>query len=669
MVKIFKRLSLTVIAVCFAATAVFAAACKEDFGNPAEMGYEITVLYPDGSPVKSSDTGSARNKIAVILTDDEGKQLNTLSQGLLDVYGKAHLPDIKTPGEYKITLSYLPKGFIYIPVKTEKDKARKTIVLNHEQTTYTINVKKPDGSAASGFDVRVMNGKTELTSGKTNAQGSYTTPTINAGTYNVLVTEPSGKLHHKQALTSTAGGNVDVEMFEPTVITLNDSNKMTDAQFEDWATLNSPLITYIDEYKENHVFTAETYGAEESFYILHANKAGTYTFNLRPDLDPENEGERLKTGNYLIKYYRTDSYDDFDNSITLKGSENGGKKTRPLSMEEGEDWIFSVSSLDGRAHYSVDIAISYNREPIKQAATSEGEYTLMFNENDDAVLEFSPKITGKYEISLKSAHEDNPKIMQYSNATFKPIYPPQDGESLYDAAASFPLTENYPSDYLSFDDNGNIVGGQTMMYHIFLDKVTSTSVQIIIKKVGEADPLVPEAKVEKVEVKSKLEIQQEPQGTKWTWLDPNGEQVPEKNEDGKYIVKINEKEYEVYVAITKNLRECDYSFATVEYMGGNERPTPPDGEPPRAEQQNNHLTVYGLDSTKIKYNYTDFIAEYAKYASSKEGVYALNDELKLFTLRYMNQRWYDVMLDASSMDDRPSQPWLLACGYFAPKTN
>ena len=48
-------------------------------------------------------------------------------------------------------------------------------------------------------------------------------------------------------------------MFEPTVITLNDSNKMTDAQFEDWATLNSPLITYIDEYKENHVFTAETY--------------------------------------------------------------------------------------------------------------------------------------------------------------------------------------------------------------------------------------------------------------------------------------------------------------------------------------------------------------------------------------------------------------------------
>ena len=78
-------------------------------------------------------------------------------------------------------------------------------------------------------------------------------------------------------------------------------------------------------------------------------------------------------------------------------------------------------------------------------------------------------------------------------------------------------------------------------------------------------------------------------------------------------------------------------------------------------RKNTNLTVYeDLSKRDIDWNYTEFIAKYAKLVNS-DGVYEVNAELKLFLERYLNQRYTDITSDTA----KPNQPWLLGCGYYA----
>ena len=104
--------------------------------------------------------------------------------------------------------------------------------------------------------------------------------------------------------------------------------------------------------------------------------------------------------------------------------------------------------------------------------------------------------------------------------------------------------------------------------------------------------------------------------------------------------------------------ELEYSFSTVELFGddgGNIGGGDSDG------RKNTNLTVYeDLTKRDIDWNYTEFIAKYAKLVNS-DGVYEVNAELKLFLERYLNQRYTDITSDTA----KPNQPWLLGCGYYA----
>ena len=683
-------------------TAVFAAACT-DYGNPAEIGYEITVLYPNGKPVQSNDTGSARSKVNVVLTDADGKTLNSETMGVLDANGTAHI-DYKVPGEYTININNVPAGYRYVPEKTFADRARQTVYLLNIETSYEINVLAPDGSPANGYTVKVMDGENELASGNTNAQGLFVTPEINAGTYSVLVSEATGKIHHKSVKTSPTGAAVTVKTFEPAVWALDDEHKMTDEQFDVWDTeMNGGLDSfYISALRDNYLFEAETFGAEETFYILHADKTGTYTVTLKPDVLV---GTTTPSGNYIVKFYHVNSYDTYDTTRTLNGTENGGKKSTSLPMTEGEDWIFSVTSVDHRDRYTVPIAIAFNREPLTQAASGAGNYTLTFNDNNEAVLQFTPSVSGMYTISLVGEHANNPKYIAYSRATQKPLNPIDKDLTLYEQADAFPIEANYPDDYFAKDENGKPdgSGSETLLYHIFLDKVTTTSVQIKIERTGDAEPLLPEVDERDVPVPTGLSKQTfaedyESYTYEWHWLEADGTQTPVEK-DGKWVVEINEVEYEVYMAITKNFDEQIYSFATTEYVGADSS-TPSEGEGEGSdntesggiqdERQNNRLVVRDLNDNTIAYNYRNFVAEYAKfaskaekpaqgqdesdnaykarldkfdaYASATDGVYALNADLKTFAERYMNNQWVNII--NPTLFSKPAQPWLLACGYF-----
>ena len=103
MIKLLKKLSHATLAAFIALTGVFAAACVDpvapgppkDYGDPAKDGYIITALYPDGRPVKAEDMGDYR-LFVIILTDDEGNEINDDMSGTPDAYGTAHT-GVKVP--------------------------------------------------------------------------------------------------------------------------------------------------------------------------------------------------------------------------------------------------------------------------------------------------------------------------------------------------------------------------------------------------------------------------------------------------------------------------------------------------------------------------------------------------------------------------------------------
>ncbi|MDE6586168.1 MAG: hypothetical protein K2K80_05775, partial [Clostridia bacterium] len=117
MTKILKKFTLAIVTVCLIITGVFAAACNPEAiepEDPAKDGYTITVLYPDGTPVKASDTGNSRRPVRVKLTDDDGNNVipnyDSQNMGILNDYGTTTL-NYKVPGEFNIAFIWLPEGY------------------------------------------------------------------------------------------------------------------------------------------------------------------------------------------------------------------------------------------------------------------------------------------------------------------------------------------------------------------------------------------------------------------------------------------------------------------------------------------------------------------------------------------------------------------------------
>lgn len=663
MKKIFKKFVLTVVAACLIITGVFAAACnpaETQTEDPAKDGYTITVLYPDGTPVKASDTGSNRRRVRVALYDESGKNVmpnyDKEGLGVLSDNGTTTL-DYKIPGEYVITILNIPEGFDAPVTKTSADKSKYTVTLVTKKCSYDINVKLPDGNGANAYDVKLMNGESAIASGKTDASGKFSTPVIEAGIYDVVVTAPEGtNYNHKPLSTKRSGAAIEVKLFETTIITTDENYRMTDEQFDYWdERVNGSVITRISKDNDNYLFNAQTHGSEETFFILKAEKAGRYTMTLKSDEDEH--GAPLPKTNYLIKFYVNNSFGQENDSMRLSGTNNNGNQSQVMSLKSGEIFIFSVSSLDGRENYSVDFVIAYSKEAVTTEAFDEGTFLLSFNDINEAVLAFKPPKSGKYQITSLSDTYD-PRIVLYA---FGPAYD-EDGNLIGDdnsgEGKNFSYVEHIQESYT----------GNTYTYHIFIDSAITTNLSVKIERIGDADPEIV-INVTEAEVKATL-VKQEKQSGSWKWLDEN-DSVTEK--DGKFFVNVDGSEKQVYVAIKKDIYDkgdVKYSFATVESLlpEGGQPPVGEDGSGASGGQPstggNGKLTVYEIGSRVQKYNYTNFVKTYAGYCNSYDGVYPMNEELKTFVERYMSNWWTDYF-DNPDADNPPANLLQFACGYFA----
>lgn len=753
MIKLLKKLSHATLAAFIALTGVFAAACVDpvdpdppkDYGDPAKDGYIITALYPDGRPVKAEDMGDYR-LFVIILTDDEGNEINDDMSGTPDAYGTAHT-GVKVPGEYWITLPNIPTGYDYTPVKTSPDKAKQTITLTYKQYEYEINVTAPNGeengySPANGYDVKLMDGENTVASGKTDANGKFTSPAVNAGEYTVKIDAPEDKFHrHKPIKTTRDGSAVTVKMFEPYVIELNDENAMDETTLEKWVSiLNSDMLQRLPVNGEHHIFSGTTYGEDETFFMLRANKKGRYTVNFIRDeneqgllynshgylFDTNNvydrdgtlfdltdytrkgdyyvnsNGERLKNnkgedvkyeqltkqsyGNYITRFYLLDAdgnqtYGTEDASVRLDGESNSGNQCRELSMVEGAEYVFSISSKDKkRDKYTLPFSISYSKEPATQSATGTGSYVLAYDNINEAVLNFKPTMQGTYRITATGDYDT--KLIAYSNATDTPLTATDSNKF---------TTTDVNGNLVIGDDNGGADGknfsyeenvpiyyvGNTFVYHIFVPNNISTSIGVKIERIGDSTPIFVEKETKVISAPDNLTKQSKPSGD-WNWLPYDGSvSAPEKKDDG-WFVTVDGVERKVYVAITKNFAGLEYSFSTVEYMGmGSIGPKPedkPEGTPDgdgdiglQPDKQNTYLTVWdgepAVNNKVTYYDFSKYVEQYAKFVND-DGTYEYNASLETFVKMYMNTHWANHFMSADP-NNPPKAVYMLACGYYA----
>ena len=122
MKNFFKRFITCTLAACLIAATMLAGACTPDNGNggeggevhtdPTKYGYTITVLYPDGTPVKGSDGPSTKQKVGVQLRDASNTNNIEGTDTVVNEYGKATI-NYRVSGVFLIDVYNFPNGFEY----------------------------------------------------------------------------------------------------------------------------------------------------------------------------------------------------------------------------------------------------------------------------------------------------------------------------------------------------------------------------------------------------------------------------------------------------------------------------------------------------------------------------------------------------------------------------
>ena len=663
----FKLLIVLLATFCLSLTCGLVAACKEtedepvDYGDPAKDGYVITVLFPDGSPVKNTDSDDPRFYIPTAeLTDMDGNRIATAP---INASGVAQI-DYYEPGEYYIKLTDYPTGYVFdnTSVKTSADKARYTVSLELDAPTpYTVNLVNYDDDPLNmpNVNVKLMDGTNTIATATTDENGTAVTSTIVRGKYDIVLENLPEGYSYKKASTAVNGWAVGVNVVVLKDITFNNADKLDEDGIAVWdAALNDYYLSTIrfDKTGDCYVYTAEFAAKEEVFFKIHAPKTGSYTIGSK-------EGN-----NYEIKFY-SDDLTYFDSSLTISSDENNGNNVKDMRINEGETLTFSVKSKnrkEGKVEVLVCLPVP---EPIVTTATKVGTYTLLFNDYHTAILNFVTGNgigAGKYEITSLSDTYDV-MIVEYANG-----FPQYDEESDLPAPyEGYAGNDNGASDGRNFVHNKNLtvsyVGNHFQYRIIIKDEIINypVSIDVKIERTGDADQ---EIEVTKKTAEAHVTTKYADQEGTFTWMPVDGSLEPYRKDDGNWYVNVKGEEKALVVAITKTIRTQVYSFANIEYFGEesgeDSKPTP--------HKQNHNLTVYedlvALDTT---WDYCGFIEKYAGYTDAdgvehegfvnSDGVYQVNDELKLFLERYLNQHCSDV----TGSTTVPAQPWLLGCGYYA----
>lgn len=658
----FNKVVTFITAACLTLTTVAFAACEpettpEDFGDPSKDGYIVTVLYPDGSPVKGSDADFHLDRVSAELTDNNGDIVNPAARANLNESGIAQI-NYTVPGEYYIKLNDIPSGYAFdnTSVKTTVDKAYYTVSLELAgPTPYTVTLNAPDGMPMSGVGVKLMNGATEVTSATTNAQGIAVTPTVVRGNYSVELDLPDG-YGHRPVSVSVGTTSVTVDVVRLTAISFDDGHLLNEDGIKPWDdALNwyypdkdNPTTTNIkfNTDADCYAYNLELDEGEEAFYTITAPKTGSYTIASKQGND------------YKIMFYQND-LTGYDDSLTISSKINNGNNVQNMRIEEGNILTFSVQTYSGDAGTVELLVCQPVPEPEMTIATSPDNYTLNFAEDmNTAILRFNIAEMGSGVFEIDVVTDLEIEMNEY-------------------AQTGHMVRENIQLPYTMTIKNSE-VGGYTD-FHIIIKDVSAlpAHVNFTIKRTGDA----PVEREETDTVQAHVSTPFADQTGTFTWMPFKDTIAPEPYEkDGLWFVNDNGTEKPLVVAITKELlvyvpgelndsgiqikpptRTPVYSFATIEYFGEDSG----ESGTPSAEKQNSKLIISKTTSSAteiltVKTDYSKFIETYSKFVNS-DGVYQVNTELKAFLDAFMDIYHFDFTGDKT----KPAQPWLLACGYYA----
>ena len=676
--KILKRLSFVILAVCILISSIAFTACTppaEDLGDPSVDGYEISVSYPDGTPVKGSDTGSSRQQVCIVLLDENNNRLTEPNMGIIDEFGVAKIL-YTTPGEYTVSILNLPAGYVYTPIKTSATASKHRINLDHLITSYPVELTYTDGTAASDIPVKFMDGETEVASFTTGSDGKATSAEIIAGIYSVVMQLPESK-GYLPVNTTMNGSKVSIEIFDISAIKHEEQDKLDEQGKNKWANkLNSPTLNLYPFVVEADYFeyTAHATKDHPAYYAIYARERGTYNFHVWSDTSK----------NYEVLFYGL-NFESVHSDLSLGTGKN---PNRPLDLDANNIYYFAITTTDNVCDLTFAVSL-----PVPSPTTTEWGYnfnevghseekTIPF-EMSQAIIEFKPSFPGIYEIESHSDYDT--LLLEYGNNN-QPI--------MNDDGTSFKGSE--------FDDSGegknfkftttitqNYVGG-TFQYRITIKDTGveyPTTIRVSIKKIGEAPA---DKKYDVRNVTTTQSSNYDNQQGNFTWMPLDGSLQTYKNSNGIWYVKLaNGTERPMVIAITKNIRHMSYSFATIEYMGdpgatpidpddpnSSGKPNEGDENKPNDKPVNTYLTVaeniddYKNPDVKVvtMLNYRSFINTY-KNLVNRDGVYELNDELKTFAEHYMNFRGSDITSfttgDFDKLEVADGCAWLLCCGYYA----
>ena len=692
MKNFFKRFITCGIAACLIAAAALTGACttKGDNNNdpndnthtdPTKSGYTITVLYPDGSPVKGSDGPTSRQKVGVQLVDSDGKDINGAYSELND-YGTATIP-YKQSGEYLIDVFPCPRGYDYKDkVTTVAGRGDYTITLTAEKVDYTINVKLPDGSPAVGIDVTVKKNGETIRTATTGTDGKIVIENIDAGTYDLDFAKlPEGVSYLPTQLTAkTATLNVDlISLKELKLDTVMSAEKL-----DEW----DKIANYYDDTDESaNVIrfdrTADCYDfktdlipeGKKIYYYFTADKDGNYHF--------------ISKGKYYIVEFYGSSLDEVKHTTTSIHESTNTCEMVQLSLKKDEKYYFSYSipeRSNGLFNEEPDehpLSGTYEFMIAKPVAGTKihevngaGNYTIDF-ETDTAILVFNtpenaipgspmPNEGGVFEIrSNTSLYDVKIEFYAYFNGTNQ--NPDEVEDDISETDKNFLFTLKVPPSF---------AGNKYYFKIIIKDSLDGsevkypTQIPITITRTGDAEENVSPVEYKHATATEKYSDQS---GKTFHFLLGSNNSLNEDSftivpKNGGYYVNIDGTEYELVIAIKKNICSLPYSFASIEYMGGGDRGGSGSDELPSVPsetKQNNYLTLYtnpaiGEDKTNPKLNYAPFIEEYSSLCNS-DGVYKLNDELKRFAEMYYSQHSQDFIYGLTLTECC----WLISCGYYS----
>ncbi|MDE5667631.1 MAG: hypothetical protein K2I29_05260, partial [Clostridia bacterium] len=381
----FTKIASFVTAACLTLTAVAFAACNPDDntdippeappGSPEKDGYNITVLYPDGSPVKGTDSEDRYAKVSAELTDENGERVDPNAKADLNEAGVAQI-SYTVPGEYYVKLNDIPPGYAFdnTSVKTTVDKAYYTVSIElGAPTPYTVTLLKPGGSPLSGVDVKLMSGSTEIASATTDANGVATTPTIVRGAYKVVILNLPEGWGYRPVMTGVGRISIYPDIVKLTDLPFEDENLLEGEDLESWDNaLNwyypnkeNPTMTNLkfDPEADCYAYDVEVGESEEVFFKITAPKTGSYTIGSREGND------------YEIKFYQND-LSSYDSSLTISNATNKGNNIQRMRIVEGEQLTVSVKSKTG-APGTVELLVCIPLpEPETTIASAPNTYTL-----------------------------------------------------------------------------------------------------------------------------------------------------------------------------------------------------------------------------------------------------------------------------------------------------